>query len=712
MTATLSNLTGNDVMYIVCTSVRSILSTFSSNTNEADAVPMTLAVFEDPALGGFGEGFSGIYWLAAGDLVSASVTFEQIPSPNHNNQGRGMTVYAVEGILQTGSVHAIDSANLISGTSSSTRTVVKDATDFAVSCLTLSSRLTPSGSATMVIDGNVVSPGGDDAVTHAAAHIVPSEASGQFAWTFNGSSAFAVTLASFFEAPAPLAPVINDVDGGNEVEPDNLNLAVNGVDLFTTGITALYVADSTIFATANKQIQQISGVTTSTLNWDFINLGTVGEGARFLFVLSDAGGGSELISSAFAINIQSRDTHYTSRIYTTDGTTGVVNVVVDVEFDAPSFAIIRATANTALNTLESGSVSCICFVSGNTSMGMCAGAQVSPFEAYQRKRSNGIGSLIVMSGGDGGAADLVRGTPVMTDVGLDIDFIVNTPGVFLQITIFGGLSVQSALKAVEINDGSVSGFGFEADGVIAMTNGLPSGSVSDSTFALTCFGVAKNPGAAGDQWLMANNQQDTNKNCALIPGSLLAQISGSTINWIMSVTSFTADGITWSGTDGDYAHILAFKLPGMGFFVGDFTKESGGVNGTSEPLPDVGFEPGLLGIVTCARTDDGPAGGALGARWSQGAALPLNQGCKSIRQLPATSPTLPEQLVSTLDAVDCSSVSGSSTLVGRITTLAQISTIQWITNPAAAIKFCIFAVEATEDIDVAGESIVEDVAMP
>lgn len=140
------------------------------------------------------------------------------------------------------------------------------------------------------------------------------------------SAAHAVTVTS------PAAPVITNVDGGTTVDITDTNLTVNGTNLFTTGTTELWLADGTDFGTATKVLQTISSVTASSLNWDLVTPSSITPGARYLFVVSDAGGGGEQTSAAFAITLTEPPT---AAITTVDGQTTGSLIVFDTETSLP-----------------------------------------------------------------------------------------------------------------------------------------------------------------------------------------------------------------------------------------------------------------------------------------------------------------------------------------------------------------------------------------
>jgi hypothetical protein len=114
------------------------------------------------------------------------------------------------------------------------------------------------------------------------------------------SAAFAVTITT------PTTPTLTSVQGGRTYfYPNEVNLAVVGTNLAPGGTTKLVWADSTNYTSAVKQDQTISSVTATTLNWNAITLGSIGEGFFYLFAVTWAGNVKERRSASFPIRISS-----------------------------------------------------------------------------------------------------------------------------------------------------------------------------------------------------------------------------------------------------------------------------------------------------------------------------------------------------------------------------------------------------------------------
>lgn len=124
-----------------------------------------------------------------------------------------------------------------------------------------------------------------------------------FVRTNPGTGSEAVSAAHPVTIVAPDPPVITDVDGGSTVDVTTTNATVNGTDLYTTGVSGLYLADGTDFGTSTLVAQSISSVTTTSYNWDAVTMGSLVPGPLYLFAVSDDGGGAEQVSAAFPITV-------------------------------------------------------------------------------------------------------------------------------------------------------------------------------------------------------------------------------------------------------------------------------------------------------------------------------------------------------------------------------------------------------------------------
>jgi hypothetical protein len=113
------------------------------------------------------------------------------------------------------------------------------------------------------------------------------------------SAAFPITMTT------PITPTLTSVAGGRtRFYPNETNLAVVGTDLAPGGTTKLVWADSSNYTSAVKQDQAISSVTSTSLNWNAINLGSIGEGFFYLFAVTWAGDVKERRSVPLQITIQ------------------------------------------------------------------------------------------------------------------------------------------------------------------------------------------------------------------------------------------------------------------------------------------------------------------------------------------------------------------------------------------------------------------------
>lgn len=114
------------------------------------------------------------------------------------------------------------------------------------------------------------------------------------------SAAFTITLT------APTIPVIVDVDGVTTLPSplmyfDGPNQTINGTDFIPPGVTELWLGSTTDFQTTVKQSQVFSALTSTSMNWDIVNVGALPLGILYLFVVTDAGGVKERSSVAFLV---------------------------------------------------------------------------------------------------------------------------------------------------------------------------------------------------------------------------------------------------------------------------------------------------------------------------------------------------------------------------------------------------------------------------
>lgn len=706
VTAGLTSLSGSDVMIVVCVSGRSVLQNTFNFAATWDGTPMTSAIIQNAGLNGFGRGRAEIFYLAIGTVAGLTANAVATVTGGDSTVGIMLTVMAYTNVDQADPLNFTDNAAVISGSGAVTLDVIaNDSSDRVIGCVTFAERVAggdanPTSGQTKItgIDNN--SPGTGDPCAHVVGEDLASSSNQAGNWDGFGSSWSAV-IASFNAGAGAAGPAISDVNGGAYASPDETNLDVNGSDMNPGGNpTELQYADGPVFATAAKQIQAISGITATTLNWDTINVGSIGEGDNFLFVVTDPGGGGESVSPAFPILVATSDVFAIRVIHVTDGTLGPV-LVAPTEFSTAKAAILRATGNTLVDTLQPDAVLTLCFVDANGGKGLGIGSTNGP-DTHQREQIEGTGSFFLHDGGAG--PHLLEGTPTLTSQGLEIDFTINTAGHNIQIVVIGGDSVLASVDKLNINSSPKTGLGFRPDVLLSGTVGILGTSTGDSTFALMSYGICIDTGTPA-QWNLATDQSGSTRNSLLTDGSMLGQLQGTAFTWEMEITSIDADGYTWNGTNTDSANILALRLPGKQLFVDTFAKADVAPGGTQQ-LPDLGFDPGSMSIVTSARIGQNPAT-ALGARFSNGFVTSDGQDVVMAQCLQATGTMTAEHLQSFTNCVAISSQSGTITILGKIIDFAQVSTIEWTNSPpGSTVQIGLFAIEEFEADDI-GDTVTE-----
>lgn len=700
-TAGLSAISGSNVMMVALVSIRNDFFTgWGAPTATWNGVTMSQAVGVSGFLAGIGEARSYIFYLPVGTVAGLSANCVVSAADSDNDYAVQVTIAAYARVLQVSPVNGTSSSVQLSSTSISA-SVSSDPDDLILQTATFSE--VSAGAAVTASDGQSKRTGISTTVGAPMSHMAGDDTadagpntSGDWG-SFNSPHTY--VIASFSEDPTPAPPNILNVNGGSFADPDEINLTVNGTDFDEPGTTNLYYADSATYATANTQVQTISGVTSATLNWDAINVGSIGEGDNFLFIVTDDGGGGEMVSPAFPILVGQAEVFAIRRVYTTDGTLGPV-LVLPIDFDLPKAAVIRGNSSTAVDTVQNDAVYSLCLVDETTSVGLGIGSEHTPGEAHQREQTQGVGSLLIHDGGTG--PHLVEGTPSLSAAGLTIDFTINTAGLNLEIFVIGGASVQAKVDHLAVNTSPRTGLGFRPDLLVGVTAGINSAQSGDSTFALLSFGLCIDPGTP-QQWSLSSNQSGTTRNSVVSDGAFLGQLAGTIFDWQMAITSFDVDGYSWSGSDPDGFNALALRMPGRKFFLTTFNKDDV-VPGTTQDLPDIGFEPGAFILVTAGKNAGTPSP-ALGGRWSIGFTTAEGQDVATAMALPDVGAMTAEQFSSFTNTVAVSSLSGQITALGEVTEFGQISTIKWINSLVNnTMLIGMFAIDAT-DFDDGGDII-------
>ncbi len=702
VTVTLNNLTGTDVVIVACATARTSNITFTISSFTWDGGALTTAINEQADLNGFPRGIARVSYLAIGN--PSSLTANVVLTLSTSSAGRAVTVFAMQAIDQTTPLNATASGSVISASTGTSRSVTSTNTDFVVDCVTLAANITMTASGSQVEAGkfNISSP---VASAHGASYLLPGNAtSTTMGWSWSSSS-FNHAVASFTDSgfvpggPPTITSTVSSKGTDAIIDVRDTDITINGTDLLGDVNTVVYYAETSVFATTKKVQQTINSVTGTSINWVEPSLGVIGRGNKFLFVVTNEGEIDEDISVGFAIQVEGFVTSgipdFSRNIHVTNGSTGVQTIVTGLNF-TPKAAIIVAIETPNLDSIDAEAPSTICLVATNGTMGDGTTGKNVGGTVLRRKQASGTGSLIVMDASTTSAADFVRGTPVLTATGLDINFTLNTSGIRLYISFLGGDDVTASVNEIQINDGSLTGLAFQPELIIGTSVGLTQGSAGDDVFSLRTWGFAN----ATDQCLLGFTNDET-RNCTAKSGSFLGQIVGTGFTWEMSITALTADGFTWSGTNTDSAYVLSLDLGGRGTFIGQFVTTANGTDGLSESLSDVGFDPELIVIMTATRTSESLAT-ALGGRHSIGSCTAaLDNRCTTTRWLPATGAGVAEQFQSEQLILAGSSTSGVNTFTGLITVFGQVSTIQYPIKPAAAIILHILAFEKGPDESIA-----------
>lgn len=706
LSATLNGVTGTDVAIVVSATARTVNTTFSISGITWDGTTMTVARNQQADLNAFPRGIAHIAVLPIGN--PSGITANAVMTITTTQAMMGMTVFAVQGIDQTTPIKDTDGNSVISAASSTSRTLTTAIDDIIIDCLTCaaSQTATPGAGQTKIANETTTSPTG----THASSYKLPvSAGTTMVSWSWTNSS-FVYAAVSFLDSGfiPTFGPVITSTvssKGTNGIiDVRDTNITINGTDLLGTVNTVVYYADTSVFATTLKVQWPIDSVTDTSINVLEPRLGVLGRGNKFLFVVTNEGEGDEEISPGFAVQVEGFVTagadDFSRNVHVTNGSTGNQTIVTGLSF-TPKAAIIVAIETSNLDSVDADAPSTICLVATNTSMGDATTSKSAGGTVLRRKQASGTGSLIVMDASSTSAPDFVTGTPVLTATGLDINFTVNTSGIRLYISFLGGDSVTASVNEVQISAGSLTGLSFQPELLIGTSVGLTQGSSGDNTFSLRTWGFAN----ATDQCLLGFTNIST-RNCTAKSGSFLGQLVDTSFTWEMVITALTSDGFTWTGSNTDNAYVLSLNLGGKGTFIGQFATSSNGTDGMSENLPDVGFDPELMVIMTAHRTTESVAT-AVGGRHSIGSCTAeLDNRCTTTKFLPSTGGGTAEQFQSESLILAGGASSGAHTFTGEITVFGQISTILYPLKTADAILLHILAFEKgiNETIATDGDS--------
>ncbi len=705
VTVSLGPLTGSDVCIILCASGNKEANKIAPTTATWDGNPMDPAVLAaGNANFNTGDQLGEIWVLPIGDVsgLTADVVWT-LSATDPTGAGRICYAAAYTGINQGGAVFdtaKFEEGSFSSGTTVSTTVNVPD-DSLVISCMGANEAVAPMtfdngpGETVHANLNNGVGNGTDCAIAVATLNpgATPTQTMG---WTWGIGAVRAHAVASFNIAdPITITETISSKGTNAIINVTDTDITVNGTGMQGTGDTVVVYADSTNYTTATKVVQLTSSVTATSVNWDEPNLGTIGRGMHYIFVVKNFGLGSESRSDAFAVQVEAFTDakNIVKRVYTTDGTTGNVIVVDNTPF-VPKAAIIQWVGTNDTNSLVAPAHLGMCFVATNNSGGIDIVSSTSP-SINRRRQALGSGSLIIMSESSSSGTDQVTGTPTLTSNGLDINFTNNTAGKTLYITFFGGIGVEATLSQFAISDGSVSGLTHQPDLVFGLSN--CASTANDTSFAVISFGIAT---AGAAQCGTSANYSGTSRNASCTDAHFLAQVAsgGTTYDWEMVITSINSDGYSWTGSNADLGYGLAITFGGPQVNLLQFDTDASGVQGFTENLPDLGFDPGYIGIATATRVGTSIAS-ALGARWSYGSCLPnLNQNSTYSHHLPATGTgTARQQRANTLVAMG-SALTTSLEFQAKISVFGQVSTIEYVSKPAASLRLCVLGIETGDEI--------------
>ena len=193
--------------------------------------------------------------------------------------------------------------------------------------------------------------------------------------------------------------------------------------------------------------------------------------------------------------------------------------------------------------------------------------------------------------------------------GFTLNFSAQAAGHIVHYVAFGGDQLTASAGQVRADALSAT-VGFRPDLCFTACVGFPSGTRADGN-GLANFGAFD---GSLNQWINAGyvgtggatHQKDSILNTDRFVGQFW-RAGGPGYNWYSALTGVNATGFTWnlSGSHGDDVFFyLALNLGGFSAAVGDFTKETSGVDGVTQLLPDLGFVPGAYGLASASEVDE------------------------------------------------------------------------------------------------------------
>ena len=703
VTISLGPLTGSDVCVILCASASKETTklTPTSATWDGGAMDPGALAAGDPNSGA-GHQLAEIYVLPIGN--PSGLTADVIYTLGGTPSGAGRICYAAaySGVNQSNPIFntaTFGDGPLGSGTSRVDTVNVPD-DSLVIDCMSISEQLAltftqgPGETVHANLDNGA---GNGEGMALGVATFNPGATPTQaMGWSWGASAVRAHSVASFNIAdPLSITSTVSSRGTNAIIDVQDRDITVNGLGLQGPGDTVVVYADGSDYATATKVVQLTTLVTNTSVNWVEPNLGTIGRGSQYIFVVKNFGLGSESRSDAFAIQVEAfvPNPNSARRVYETTGATGNTVVVDDLPFE-PKAAIIQTQDNATPDSLAAPAQLSVCFVAGNAAGGVAIVSSTSPL-ITRRRQALGSGALMILSTASSAGVDQLTGTPALTSNGININFTNNTAGKELYITFFGGDSVEAELTQFTVSSGSVGGLPFQPD--LIFGTGVASSVADDTSFAMLSFGMCV---AGPTQCSIGARYDGTNRTSATDSTNFIAQFgnSGTVYDWEMAITSINSDGFSWSGTNADLGYALSINLGGAQATLLDFITTSNGTNGVSENLPDFGFDPGIIITGTSALTNSvGPTN--VGARWSVGTCVgALDHGCTYAHHNASTGTGTARQQNS--DTLLCMSSSATTSLTFTVecTAFGSISTLRYPLKPAAALHLCVLAVQSGDTI--------------
>jgi hypothetical protein len=675
VTASLSNITGLDVM-IVVSGVTQGGGFHSISSVKWNGVTMSTAVSVDEWLDG-PEAYAAIFYLAVGDVTNLSAS--AVLTLSTGSAFRAVTVQAWNRIRQTSPVRGVASRAEGFGGNSSTLTPTNFAADIVIDSFVMSRNASPTkNQAAQVVLGDVGAS--NPASRHVASWRPEGSLSKSIGWTFNDDN-FCHAAASFIESEGPPPPPVPIFASSQStdipdmptdlVRPGDTTATVAGAD-FDAGNITVYLADSPTFATATKELQSISAETSTSFSW-VPSLGGLDSGLLWLFGVNDEGG-DDLISIGLPVVVSHPDVRFKFVNHLTPTT----DQTILIPFDDLKAVIIFNQGSTTQDATNNHNVMSYSVLDNSGGSVNYAGSVRNAFSStYYREQVQGSLHVNVLSASSSGTS-VAWANGTIDENGLTLTY-GNTDGNAypIGIALFGGKTMRSKAGVVQVSAGSVSGLGFKASFIDISHNGLTFGTSSDTVACLISQGQC-DPGGS-QHCVMASfgaSASTTSRGSSTVFAS--GQINTSNTDWSAQITSINDDGFVWSGSNGDGMGYLGLYLDGAKTAHGQFLKETGGVNGTIESMPALGFDPTFMMLNSASRSSNNtssstPAGISLAMMDADESHCAMNFSLKS-------GSFESRQASSNVDVVLASYATSPPQLRGQISSFQDPVQIEWVLN--------------------------------